>query len=153
MQEFPQGADRAAGRFGFAETHGLRPWRRRRAPPGLRPGPCPLQLPAGRRFSPSGPAPRTLLPHRRLTARRANRPPDGFRGRPAAAPTAAPSAAGPAGRPPLAGSPAPPRQSARRNGGRFSLSVFLHRLTLRPRRDLSLGVLQHLLPQRRLVRR
>ena len=41
MQEFPQGADRAAGRFGFAETRGLRPWRRRRAPPGLRPGPCP----------------------------------------------------------------------------------------------------------------
>ena len=41
MQEFPQGAERAAGRFGFAETHGLRPWRRRRAPPGLRPGPRP----------------------------------------------------------------------------------------------------------------
>ena len=45
MQEFPQGADRAAGRFGFAETHGLRPWRRRRAPPGLRPGPCPPAAP------------------------------------------------------------------------------------------------------------
>ena len=136
MQEFPQGADRAAGRFGFAETHGLRPWRRRRAPPGLRPGPCPPAAPcraqafspapapahfcrtAGNRcvpFSRGGtPPPRTLLPHRRLTARRANRPPDGFRGRPAAAPTAAPGAAGPAGHPPLAGSPAPPRQSARR---------------------------------------
>ena len=45
MQEFPQRADRAAGRFGFAETHGLRPWRRRRAPPGLRPGPCPPAAP------------------------------------------------------------------------------------------------------------
>ena len=45
MQEFPQGADRAAGRFGFAETHGLRPWRRRPAPPGLRPGPCPPAVP------------------------------------------------------------------------------------------------------------
>ena len=31
-------------------------------------------------------APRTPLPQCRLTARRANRPPDGFRGRPAAAP-------------------------------------------------------------------
>ena len=45
MQEFPQGADRAAGRFGFAETHGRSPWRRRRAPPGLRPGPCPPAVP------------------------------------------------------------------------------------------------------------
>ena len=44
MQEFPQGADRAAGRFGFAETHGLRPWRRRRAPSGLRAS-LPLQAP------------------------------------------------------------------------------------------------------------
>ena len=136
MQEFPQGADRAAGRFGFAETHGLRPWPRRWAPPGLRPGPCPPAAPCRgqalslrprprtllpyrrkplRSLFPRGhPAPCTLLPHRRLAARRANRPPDGFRGRPAAAPTAAPSAAGPAGRPPLAGSPAPPHQSARR---------------------------------------
>ena len=125
MQEFPQGADRAAGRFGFAETHGLRPWRRRRAPPGLRPGPCPPAVPCRAQalslrprprtllpyrrkplrslFPREHPAPCTLLPHRRLTARRANRPPDGFRGRPAAAPTAAPGAAGPAGRPPLAG--------------------------------------------------
>ena len=102
MQEFPQGADRAAGRFGFAETHGLRPWRRRWAPPGLRPGPCPPAAPCRgqalslrprprtllpyrrkplRSLFPRGhPAPCTLLPHRRLAARRANRPSDGFRG-------------------------------------------------------------------------
>ena len=103
MQEFPQGADRAAGRFGFAETHGLRPWRRRRAPPGLRPGPRPPAVPcraqalslrprplhtsaapqetAAFPFPEEAPRPpRTLLPHRRSTARRANRPPDGFRG-------------------------------------------------------------------------
>ena len=57
MQEFPQGADRAAGRFGFAETHGLRPWRRRRAPPGLRPRslpPC-SSLPGAGSFSPAPP--------------------------------------------------------------------------------------------------
>ena len=65
-------------------------------------------------YLPNDTAARTPLPQCRLTARRANRPPDGFRGRPAAAPTAAPGAAGPAGRPPLAGSPAPPRQRARR---------------------------------------
>ena len=61
-------------------------------------------------------APRTPLPQCRLTARRANRPPDGFRGRPAAAPTAAPGAAGPAGLPSAlpCRPPAPPRQRARR---------------------------------------
>ena len=60
--------------------------------------------------------PRTPLPQCRLTARRANRPPDGFRGRPAAAPTAAPGAAGPAGLPSAlpCRPPAPPRQRARR---------------------------------------
>ncbi len=60
--------------------------------------------------------PRTPLPQCRLTARRANRPPDGFRGRPAAAPTAAPGAAGPAGLPSALPCcpPAPPRQRARR---------------------------------------
>ena len=59
---------------------------------------------------------RTPLPQCRLTARRANRPPDGFRGRPAAAPTAAPGAAGPAGLPSAlpCRPPAPPRQRARR---------------------------------------
>ena len=57
MQEFPQGTERAAGRFGFAETHGLRPWRRRRAPLGLRPGPCPPAAPCrAQAFSPA-PAP------------------------------------------------------------------------------------------------
>ena len=81
----------------------------------------PLHNPAGPVFIPSSPpgrhpAPRTPLPQCRLTARRANRPPDGFRGRPAAAPTAAPGAAGPAGLPfalPCR-PPAPPRQRARR---------------------------------------
>ena len=65
---------------------------------------------------PNGTAPRTPLPQCRLTARRANRPPDGFRGRPAAAPTAAPGAAGPAGLPSAlpCRPPAPPRQRARR---------------------------------------
>ena len=103
MQEFPQGADRAAGRFGFAETHGLRPWRRRRGRRGGGPGPRPPAVPcraqalslrprplhtsaapqetAAFPFPEEAPRPpRTLLPHRRSTARRANRPPDGFRG-------------------------------------------------------------------------
>ena len=63
MQEFPQGADRAAGRFGFAETRGLRPWRRR-------PGPCPPAAPLpGAGSLPPAPPPRTLLPHRRKPLR------------------------------------------------------------------------------------
>ena len=80
----------------------------------------PPHNPAGPVFIPSSPSerhrrPRTPLPQCRLTARRANRPPDGFRGRPAAAPTAAPGAAGPAGLPSaLSRPPAPPRQRARR---------------------------------------
>ncbi len=81
----------------------------------------PPHNPAGPVFIPSSPpgrypAPRTPLPQCRLTARRANRPPDGFRGRPAAAPTAAPGAAGPAGLPSALPClpPAPPRQRARR---------------------------------------
>ena len=81
----------------------------------------PPHNPAGPVFIPSSPpgrhpAPRTPLPQCRLTARRANRPPDGFRGRPAAAPTAAPGAAGPAGLPSALSCrpPAPPRQRARR---------------------------------------
>ena len=69
MQEFPQGADRAAGRFGFAETHGLRPWRRRRAPPGLRPGPCPPAAPCRGQALSLRPRPRTLLPYRRKPLR------------------------------------------------------------------------------------
>ena len=69
MQEFPQGADRAAGRFaspkptGSARGGGAG---RRRA---CGPVPAPLLSPAGRRLSPSGPAPRTLLPHRRKPLR------------------------------------------------------------------------------------
>ena len=60
-------------------------------------------------YLPNDTAPRTPLPQCRLTARRANRPPDGFRGRPAAAPPAAPGAAGPAGRPaPRRRRPPPP---------------------------------------------
>ena len=81
--------------------------------PAAQPG-RPVFIPS----SPPGrhPAPRTPLPQCRLTARRANRPPDGFRGRPAAAPTAAPGAAGPAGLPSAlpCRPPAPPRQRARR---------------------------------------
>ena len=140
MQEFPQGADRAAGRFGFAETHGRSPWRRRPAPPGLRPGPCPPAAPCrGAAFSPPPPPParpcrvqetaappfpegaprppRTLLPRRRLTARRANRPPDSFRGRPAAAPHGGAGRRRPCGPPSpcrLPGTPTPKRPPERR---------------------------------------
>lgn len=100
---------------------------RNSGPRGIFP-PNPSQNQKGPPHTPAGPAlfhphrpngtppPRTPLPQCRLTARRANRPPDGFRGRPAAAPTAAPGAAGPAGLPSAlpCRPPAPPRQRARR---------------------------------------
>ena len=78
---------------------------------------------------PNGTAARTPLPQCRLTARRANRPPDGFRGRPAAAPTAAPGAAGPAGLPSAlpCRPPAPPRQRALRMTWQAPFLSYPHR--------------------------
>ena len=104
-----------ASRGPLCETAGLGAFSRQNQPKRAR------RITRQARFIPSSPperhpAPRTPLPQYRLTARRANRPPDGFRGRPAAAPTAAPDAAGPAGLPTAlpCRPPAPPRQRARR---------------------------------------